>query len=123
MALRDEIRKTIEARAPAVLPVPTPELPEHDGQIGVRAVSGREVAGHWQGKGEETDLDERARFVVLFACDLQGSRIFEDGDVAWLSQAAALTPMVERLYWAGRHHNGLTEENRRAFQKNSEPTA
>lgn len=125
MAIRDQIRQSVDGRKPSVLKVPTPELPEHEGSIAVRRVSARELASHWQTQtdGDGPDPDERARFVVIVACDLEGSRIFEDADVAWLSQTAELTPMIERLYWAGRAHNGLTEENRRAWQKNSGPAA
>jgi len=109
--------------APVVLAVPTPELPELDGQIFATRVSPRAMSKCWQDSAEEKQIDERARFVVLVACDKDGSRIFEDRDVLWLSTCELLTPMVERLYWAGREVNGLTEENRTAWRKNSSGTA
>lgn len=122
MSMRDEIRAAAEALKTPVLLVPTPELPQYDGQIGVTRVSQHSLAAYWQDGDEDDQLDERARFVALVACDGQGNRIFQDGDVMWLSTCAALSPMLERLYWAGREHNGLTEANRQAWRKNSPST-
>ena len=120
MALRDEIKTFVSSQRPAVVPVPTPELPRWDGQTGVTRVCARAVADCWQDADEkEAQLDERARFVALVWVDLAGSRILQDEDVLWLSTSPLLAPMVERLYWAGREVNGLTEENRRSWRKNS----
>jgi hypothetical protein len=127
MALRDEIKAFVDGGGkPAVLPVPTPELPQWDGQVYVSRVCARAVADCWRdaaGDDPAAQLDERARFVCRVATDKEGSRIFQEEDVLWLSCAAALGPMVERLYWAGREVNGLTEENRTAWRKNSNGTA
>jgi len=124
MTLRDQIRAYTETaeckRAAAPVPVPTPELPQWDGQIFVCRVCARAVANCWKDTGEDTgQLDERARFAAAVACDAEGSRIFQDDDVLWLSCCASLGPMIERIYWAGRELNGLTEENRTGWRKNS----
>jgi len=127
MALRDEIKAFVDAAVkPQVTPVPTPELPRWDGQVYVARVCARAVADFLLGAAGDdpaAQLDERARFVCRVATDRDGSRIFQDEDVLWLSCAAALGPMVERLYWAGREVNGLTEENRTAWRKNSSGAA
>lgn len=123
MSLRDQIKDCVTKAAPVVLAVPTPELPELDGQIHVTRVSPRAMSKCWQDSADENQIDERARFVVLVAADSAGSRIFQDNDVLWLSTCELLAPMVERLYWAGREVNGLTEENRTAWRKNSSGTA
>jgi hypothetical protein len=123
MSLREDIRAFAQAARSPVLPVPTPELPQYDGQIGVTRVCARAIASYWKDQEDDEVVDERAGFVVLVACDLDGNKIFQAEDVLWLSTCAALSPMVERLYWAGREHNGLTEENRRAWRKNSASTA
>jgi hypothetical protein len=122
MGLRDEIRSFTQNTKPPVLAVPTPELPQWDGQIFVRRVSPRAFANFWLEGADEEDFDERARFAVLAASDADGSRIFQDEDILWLTTCELLTPMVERLYWAGRFHNGLTEENRTSWRKNSPST-
>ena len=119
MALRDEIKSFIKDAPLPVLAVPTPELPQWDGQIYVTRVCARALASHWKEAEEDDALDERAAFVSLVASDKDGSRIFQDDDVLWLSTTPFLMPLVERLYWAGRQHNGLTEENRTAWRKNS----
>lgn len=118
MTLRDEIRQAASAAASPVLLVPTPELPQWDGQIGVTRASLHHIAAGWQSQDEGDSLDERAAFVVRVACDSKGCRIFTDEDVMWLSTSAILAPMIERLYWAGRHMCGLTDESRTAWRKN-----
>ena len=124
MAFRDEIKKFVNQAAPALLPLPTPELPDCDGQIFIGRVSEAALAAYWKdAAGDEPGGNERAAFVALAACDSAGSRIFQPEDVAWLAASALLTPMIERLYWAAREHNGLTEENRTAWRKNSAGTA
>ena len=122
MSLREDIRAYATATFAPVLMVPTPELPQWDGAIGVARCSPRALANHWQDSDEDEQLDERARFVALAACDAEGNRIFQDGDMLWLSTSALLSPMVERLYWAAREHNGLTEANRKNFRPASAAT-
>ena len=122
MALRDEIKSFVNAAPMPVMAVPTPELPQWDGQIYVRRVSARALSTHWKDAEDDDSLDERAAFVALVACDKDGSRIFQDEDVLWLSTTPFLMPLVERLYFAGLEHNGLTRENRTAWRKNSKGT-
>jgi len=118
--LRDDIKAFVTAQPAAPMPVPTPELPQWDGQIFVARISARRIAGLSQAvDGEDIDQnDERAAFVVECATDSAGSRIFQAEDVAWLSTCQQLSPMVERLYWAARNENGLTYENREGWRKN-----
>lgn len=122
MALRDEIRTFVASAPLPVLAVPTPELPQWDGHIFVTRVAARVLASCWKDTDDENSLDERAALVIHVACDKDGSRIFQPEDVEWLSSTPLLSPMVERLYWAGRHFNGLTEESRTAWRKNSAST-
>jgi hypothetical protein len=118
MGMRDEIKEFAKTAVSPVLAVPSPELPQWNGQIYVRRVSPRELSTFWQGADDDDAADERAAFAVLVACDAQGSRVFEPGDVDWLATCGLLMPLVERIYWAARAHNGLTEENRRVWEKN-----
>lgn len=120
MGLRDDIRQ-FAATPPAPLAVPTPDLPQWDGQIFVRRVSSGVIHNYLAALAE--DDDPRAATVALLACDSQGQRIFGDDDTLWLSRSAALGPTVERLYSAGCFHNGLTEANREGWRKNSPGTA
>jgi hypothetical protein len=122
MALRDDIKSFVKESPLPVLAVPTPELPQWDGQIFVTRVCARALASHWKEAEEDGALDERAAFVALVAADEKGSRIFQDEDVLWLSTTPYMMPLVESLYWAGRYFNGLTEENRQAWRKNSKGT-
>lgn len=122
MALRDDIKSFVKDSPLPVLAVPTPELPQWDGQIFVTRVCARALASHWKDAEEEEAFDERAAFVALVASDDKGSRIFQDEDVLWLSTTPFLMPLVERLYYAGLEHNGLTRENRQAWRKNSKST-
>jgi hypothetical protein len=118
-SLRDQLRSFASEPSP-VLKVPTPELPGMDGQLFVRRATPLE----WEEVWADPDQDnERARTVVLLACDSAGVRVFSADDALWLGVSPGLTPLVERLYWAGREHNGLTQGNREAWRKNSPGTA
>ncbi len=123
MSLRDEIREFSLATPPAPLAVPTPDLPKWDGKIFVRRVSSGVLAHHFKAIGDDESIDPRAALVALLASDDSGNRIFGDEDVLWLSTSATMGPTVERLYVAACYHNGLTEENREGWRKNSASTA
>jgi hypothetical protein len=124
MSLREDIRAFAQQAKCPVLMVPTPELPQWDGQIGVTRTTPRMLSKHWKDNDDEDmALDGRVLFVILVACDKDGNQIFDDGDVHWLGTSRVLMPMIERLYYAGLEHNGLTEKNRKDWRKNSEPTA
>jgi hypothetical protein len=116
LSLRDEIRVAATAAKTPVVLVPTPELPQWDGKIGVTCASLHAIAAGWQNTDDA--LDERATFVVRVACDMDGCKIWDDGDILWLSTTPFMAPIVERLYHAGRHVCGLTDENRTAWRKN-----
>ena len=98
--------------------MPTPELPDFDGKIGVTRSSLHAIAAGWQNTDAADSLDERAIFVVRVACDMNGCLIWGDSDVMWLSTMPFMAPIVERLYFAGRHVCGLTNENRTSWRKN-----
>ena len=123
MSLRDDLRTFTQAAPKAPLAVPTPELPQWDGKIFCRALSSDAIVNHWRDGGEDADANDRTRFFVLAAGDEAGNRVFVDEDALWLGQSAFWTPIVERFCWAARHHNGLTDENRSAWRKNSPGTA
>lgn len=118
MALRDDIKTFVKDAPIPVLAVPTPELPALDGKIFVTRTNQRALAQYWKEVSEDESNDERAAFVVLVASDKDGSRIFQEEDVLWLSTDPHLTSLIEKLYWAGRDINGLTEENRQSWRKN-----
>lgn len=119
MALRDELKQVVAETKPRMVPVPCPEFPSLDGKVFAGVVSPRAIAECYRIDDEEDALDERPAFVVRCCCDAEGSRIFQEEDVIWLATTPAMQPFVERCYWAGREVNGLTEENRTAWRKNS----
>ena len=121
--LRDDIKAFVTAQPAAPMPVPTPELPQWDGQIFVARISARRIAGLSQAvDGEDIDQnDERAAFVVECATDSAGSRIFQAEDVAWLSTCQQLSPMVERLYWAAQMKTASLTKTARAGEKTCPP--
>jgi hypothetical protein len=124
VSLKEDIRAYVLTAKCPVQMVPTPDLPAWDGKIGVTRTTPRMLALHWRDSDDEDNsIDGRVRFMILVACDAEGNLIFTEGDVHWLSTCAVLMPTIERLYYAGLEHNGLTEENRGAWRKNSEATA
>ena len=116
--LRDELLTIVQTGKSPVMPVPTPELPEQDGKIFVRRASPRELQAN-SDRDQQEGRNERCDFVVLVAADSEGTRIFSDEDSRTLADSPALMPVVERLYWAGLRHNGLTREQRELSAKNS----
>jgi hypothetical protein len=99
------------------LPVPSPELPQWEGKMFVKRICPRKIADCFDIDKDDL-IDEKPIFVAQVACDGEGSRIFQDEDVLFLTTSEYLQSLVERFYWAGRAHNGLTEDNHRAWRKN-----
>jgi hypothetical protein len=123
MAFRDDFITDLNASpAPAPTPVPTPDLPKWDGKIFVRRVASGVVQNFYR-RFAADGADTRAAATAWFACDAAGNRIFNDDDVLWLSQTAAMGPTNERIYAAACFVNGLTVENREGWRKNFESTA
>ena len=116
MSLKDELRATRNAADVPLLAVATPEWPSLDGKLFVRVLSAFEVDAFFSVKDTE-DGNDRAKFVCKVLCDADHNRVLDADDAVWLGQKEV--PVVERIYWAGRLHNGLTEENRQAYLKNS----
>ncbi len=120
MALRDQIKAASQAAKPTLLAVPTPELPEYEGQIFARRISPRRLSWVWQA---DDQTEERGRMCVAVASDSEGSPIFQNEDVAFLVGSDYLQAFIERVYAAGLEVNGLTRENRESWRKNSKSTA
>jgi len=96
--------------------VPCPEIPAFDKKLFVRKVSAKELDDV---VSRDDDANSRARYAVLFACDEAGHRLWGEHQVEQLGGRAALLFLIERINYAGRLHNGLTEESRRVVEKNS----
>ena len=124
MALRDDIISNVGGQLPpSPILVSTPDLPKWDGQIFVRRVSSGVIRNLYRSLADDDTIDERALFAAWMACDQSGNRIFNDGDLLWLSQTPAMLPTIERIYAGGCSVNGLTAENREGWKKNSDSTA
>ncbi len=123
MSFRDDILDYCRETPPAPLAVSTPDLPKWDGKIFVRRVSSSVTGNFFDQVRKDEGIDDRAALVALLSCDEAGNRIFNDDDVLWLSTSSALGPSIERLYVAACYHNGLTQENREGWRKNSASTA
>ena len=123
MTLRDEIITEVsKSPAPGPFPIPTPDLPKWDGRFFIRRVASGVVQNFFRKFSGKDDSDIAAAAAAWFAADEAGNRIFNDEDVLWLSQSPAMGPTNERLYAAACHYNGLTQENREGWRKNSAST-
>jgi hypothetical protein len=116
MSLREKVKGTRNACDVPLYPVPTPEWPELDGLLYVRVMSVFEADQLFSRNADEDDGNDRARFVCAVVVDEQHNRVFTDDDAVWLGHKEI--NVIERIYWAGREHNGLTEENRKLVRKN-----
>jgi hypothetical protein len=96
--------------------VPVPEIPAFDGKIFVHKVSAKELDAV---VAKDDDVNSRARYAALFACDEAGHRLWGDHQVEQIGNKPELLFLIERINYAGRVHNGLTEESRKLVEKNS----
>ena len=119
MSLRTDILGVRNASDVPLKPVATPEWPQVDGKLFLRQLSAMAVDNYYT-KAQSDDTNWRARFVCLVLSDENGNRVLQDDDALALGQKEIT--VVDRLYWAGREFNGLTEANRSTIQKNSEST-
>ena len=108
---------------------PTPVLkvenvPGWTDDVWVRRVSARETIALEYIMGENGGKPDnwQARFVVLFASDEHGNRIFTDADAVALGDDPSLTDAIEVVVSAGLSFNGLTKKAREDGKKNSHPT-
>jgi hypothetical protein len=95
--------------------VPCPEIPAIDGLLYVRKVSAKEVDAV-VAKDDETN--SRAAYAAMFASDAAGHRIWREDQVEKLAQKPELLFLIERINYAGREHNGLTDASRKLVSKN-----
>lgn len=93
--MREEI---FAVEFPKPIPVPTPEWPALDGKLFVRALSAAERDAYEASLSDGRLENWRAKLVVFAACDAEGRRIFEDGDVERVGRCPAT--LVARLFEA-----------------------
>lgn len=108
MALRDQIKQSVTTAKRTLWPVPTPEIPEFDGQVFVTKRAAKVMARLLDAESATKDTTTAAaQFVVATAVDKDGSPVWQADDVEWLASTDELGPMVSRIAWAGRDINGL----------------
>lgn len=99
------------------------DVPEWNGSVWVRALSGRErdkletsIIGE-DGKRRYDNL--RAKLVVLSVVDEEGNRLFafEDADEVGKKSARA----IDRIFTVAQKLSGITPDDVEAMTKNSEP--
>jgi hypothetical protein len=101
----------------ALRKVPCPEMPAWDGRLFVRRVSAAELDVV---VARDDDRNSRARYAALFACNENGKRLWFDDQAEQLGDRPGLLWLIERITHYGRTLNGLSDENRKAAEKNFE---
>jgi hypothetical protein len=103
----------------------TVEVPEWGGRVRVMALSGKErdrfEASIWQtnGKNREANMQNlRAKLVALSVVDKTNKRLFEDRDVALLTNKSAAA--LERVYSVAAKLSGISPSDAEELAKNSE---
>ncbi len=115
MSLRDSILSARKAKDVSPVSVATPEWPDVDGKLFVRTLSAKEVDTYFS-SADKDEANFRAKLVCIGVVDESGNPILGEADAAALSELEF--SVVERLYWAIRSANGMTNENRQAVAKN-----
>ena len=101
------------------LPVLKVSTPEWGGDVFVRTLTAAENE-HCQKIAKSTDCDRvfLGRFAALVLCDEQGNRLFTDADGEALGGKSLL--ILGRIMEHAQRHNGLSDEEEKATEKNSE---
>ncbi len=115
MSLRDSILASRKAYEVPRIAVATPEWPDVDGKLFIRTLSAKEVDSYFN-SADKDEANFRAKLVCIGVVEESGLPVLSESDAAALSELEF--SVVERLYWAVRTANGMTDENRRAVAKN-----
>lgn len=97
-------------------------VPEWGGDVYIRVMTVGErdaYENEWQRKRETGVDDFRTKFLVRCLVDEKGNRLFDNADVARLSQKSAR--VMNRVWLAAMEHNNLSEQSIEELAKNSEP--
>ena len=97
-------------------------VPEWGGDVYIRVMTVGErdaYENEWQRKKETGVDDFRTKFLVRCLVDDKGGRLFDNGDVARLSQKSAR--VMNRVWLAAMEHNNLSDQSIEELAKNSEP--
>lgn len=107
------------------LPKELVKVPEWNGEVYVRALTGVERDAFEQSiveqKGKSTKMNLRnlrAKLVALTAVDEKGDRIFSDRDAELLGQKSAAA--LNRVFEVAQRLSGLSQEDVEELTKNSE---
>lgn len=114
------------AAAKAPLPIERVELPEIQGHVFVRGMSGTERDG-WEkslivGRGKRRAVDTtnvRARLAVATVCDASGVRLFSDSDADPLGGLPAA--VLNRIFEVAQRLSGVSDEDVDELGKSSAP--
>lgn len=124
--LRSQVLEHVGEHKSDVEPVPTPEWPDLDGQLGVAKMSAEE-ADAWEfslfreveGQLKRDMKNMRAKLVVRCLVGTEsGERVFGDGDAKQVGKLDSA--VVQRVFEAARRHNGLAEKAEESAEGNSD---
>jgi len=106
------------------LPKELVEVPEWDGAVYVRGLTGAErdalEASIVEQRGRSTRMNLmnlRAKLVAMSVVDEEGNRLFSDADVEKLGQKSAAA--LNRIFEVAQRLSGLTSEDVEELTKNS----
>lgn len=97
------------------------EVPEWDGQVWVRTLTGEELDSYETsivGKGKSDMRNIRSRLIARCVVDQDGNRLFADNEAEQLGGKSAAA--LDRLYDVAMRLNGRSEKDQKELEKNSE---
>lgn len=97
-------------------------VPEWGGDVYIRVMTVGErdaYENEWQRKKDTGVDDFRTKFLVKCLVDDKGNRLFDNADIAKLSQKSAR--VMNRVWMAAMDHNSLSDQSIEELAKNSDP--
>lgn len=103
------------------LPKELVKVPEWDGEVYVRTMTGAERDNFEQSlvisKGKMNLANIRARLCALAICDENGNRLFTDSEIEQLGQKSAAA--LDRIFEVTQKLNGIGAKDIEELEKNS----
>lgn len=117
MLTKEQIQKVDDSKIARV------DVPEWGGHVFVKTISGfardqyeQSLIKMKRGRADADLTNQRAKFVVMVACNEEGNLLFNPNDADWLGNKSASA--IHRIYTEAVRLNGMDDEAESELKKN-----